>query len=255
MEAARFQRRRADQGRERFAEREQLMREAVSILRELVGAHPDRPEYRFELCQAILSLAGPLRGRVDDQDLELLREADRAAERLVREQPFFKEYVNLHGSARSALGRALHQRSRQLAQVGDDESCRRLQGEAENALQSALEIALPLAPESGPSDPRFVGQLIQTRSALARLYGTMADTAKVKQQVTAMLDLIEGQIVREDADDGPPRPWESGRAPRRPRRGDRGLLAVVAELVRGLDDEQLTARIEELQARGEQRPR
>jgi eukaryotic-like serine/threonine-protein kinase len=228
--------------------------EAVGILRELTRAHPAREDFAYEFCEAALAQArgAPVPGRrpprrPSAEDLALLQEAAAVAARLHREQPLFVEYRALAGRATTAVGLA------QLALGrGADPAARPLRAAATATLGEALALELPLLAGEGPSDPRFVRQVVETQAGLMLAHTSVGEQAAAAAAARAAFDAIERQIAASEgaAADVAPRPpgWSLWRV--RALGGiDPRALQTLEEVVRRIDDPELQARLGTLRER------
>ncbi|MEZ6037760.1 MAG: serine/threonine-protein kinase [Planctomycetota bacterium] len=243
------------------AERDRALDEAVKTLRQLVAAHPDRADYRFELCDAILEdqrgPRGPM-GREQDPDAAqgvlLLREADAAAQFLYESQPLFQEYAALLGRVRTELARAL------VGQARAAEGAQRaaVEAEVEALLQKALEVQGDLIAEQGPVDARFANQVCATLGELGRFCLAHGNRQAARAHAVAALDLLARVAGNGQAAEGPPsRSALPGRGERPGRRveEDGRELRPFEDLVWRLHDEDLLQRLERLRPGGPRRPR
>ncbi|HEX5054485.1 MAG TPA: serine/threonine-protein kinase [Planctomycetota bacterium] len=183
------------------AAREQARAAGIQIFRELVAKNPDADAYRFELCEALIGdrrrdmrrapgrRDDPEPPRVAPEEIDVLREARALADKLMKEQPLFQEYVALRGRAGSLLGWSLHNR----CEVVPEAERPALQREAESELRAALQLELQLV--SGEhADPRFVRQVVETRHNLGELLLATGRRAEAIAEGKAIVDLLVQQV-------------------------------------------------------------
>lgn len=265
---------------ERSFERHENLKKALAIWRDLVEAHPENADYRFQLCEALLR---PQQRSSPEERLQTLVEADRSAERLYRDQPLFREAQAMLLRVRSRYGVEVYRYSRTLVGKLKVKPSTR----AAELLVSALRAGAGLLNEDGTTDFRFTRQLLETRSWLGLCYAAQESSDGVadpvarelaKEQALAALDLLEAQAAmalkrrgrseRDRASRGWPRsrgqggsrgergngrrgPPEEGRqgergerrgAPGRSERSRQLVRGSLRELVELLDDQVVTTR-------------
>ena len=223
----------------------------VEIFRGLAAERPDRPEYRFEFCQAVMMRAS--RGRsVSLADLEA---ADQFAADLVSEQPLFREYRSLLLRIRSRLALLLH---RSAGNLGAPEAGARRE-QAYARIRSALDVAEASAKDDLRS-LRFVSSVVGCRGALGGFLLADGDREGAIEQANLALDLFERHVASmrpSPTPDGGAAPAGSGpgRAQGRRRRPDwrvvmrevdRELSLQFGQLLVKLDDPDLRERLRKL---------
>jgi tetratricopeptide (TPR) repeat protein len=173
---------------------------AIMILRELVTQHPERSEDRFELCRALL----PPPRRNDPRqppNLEVLREAKLHADRLLAEQPLFREYQRLRLRASAQLGRALLESSAELGESA--RPARRAEAEAE--LRSALRHEADVLGVGREFEMRILEEVLRTRLELVVLCVVGGRRDEAIAEFNVVLDLVEKQLADRPRP-GPPDP-------------------------------------------------
>lgn len=182
-------------------------KKALAVWRELVAQHPDRTDYNYQLCEALLA-RGVMRPRPQtarplgpkpqgsrregsrEQRLLVLREADAAAERLFRAQPLFREGRAMLLRVRARYGRELHLSSNDLK----DEAVVARRQQAQEILQSALQAGLGLVTGEGLGDERFMRDVIEASCWLGLCQHAQGQLEESKGQAIAALELIESQV-------------------------------------------------------------
>ncbi|HZN39585.1 MAG TPA: serine/threonine-protein kinase [Planctomycetota bacterium] len=191
----------------RDEERDAAEAAAIAILRELVTQYPERSDDRFELCRALLPPPrrdDPRQGRESEPaDLAVLREAKMHAERLLAEQPLFREYQRLRARASSLLGRALAGSFAELAESA--RPARR--AEAETELRSALRHEGDLLGVGREVEMRTLEQVLKTRLALVFLCETSGQRDDAIAEFKAVLDLVEKQLADRPRPGPPDASW------------------------------------------------
>ncbi|MEO6596802.1 MAG: serine/threonine-protein kinase [Planctomycetota bacterium] len=227
---------------EREREREESLTAGLEIFRDLVAKNPDRDQYRFELCTALLEVRRSdrpgSRGRdreLSSRDIEVLREAKLHAERLVHNQPLFHEYQAMRGQVGSALGERLLRRSVNAPEAEKHE----LRVEAEAELRAGLLVEQSLVQGDRPAEPRFVRQTITTRAALGLLCAESGRQDQAREQATAIVGLLRALAERRN----------SGRPPI----GDPRSLEATERLLGLVDLPELAAEVRDLKERWESR--
>ena len=169
---------------------------ALGIWRELVQAHPDTPEYRFQLCEALLSRRPEVvDGSPDHHDarLRLLQEAEASAEYLFQAQPLFREGRVMLLKVRARYGYELHQSMRGL--VGDAAVARSKL--ALDTLQSAVAVGTSLVSGEDAGDFRLLRHVIEAMGWLGLHEDMCGNRAAAKQQAMAAIELGERGMIAE----------------------------------------------------------
>jgi hypothetical protein len=166
--------------------------EVVEIFRELATVHPERPEYRFEFCQAVLARARVRRGRgASTADLAA---ADALAEALVAEQPLFREYRSLLLRVRTRYASDVH---RAAVDLDDDDRARQL-ALAYDRIRAALLVG-EQAVQEDLRDLRYVASAIGGRGTLGSFLLTDGDREGALAQANLAMDLLERHVALQAA--------------------------------------------------------
>lgn len=232
--------------------------EVVAIFRSLATEHPERLEFRFEYCQAVMARRG--RGA----SLSELAAADEMAAQLVAAQPLFREYRSMLLRVRTRYAGELYRSSQRLE--GEERAARAQL--AHDRIRAALVVG-ERAVQDDLRDPRFFLAVLGGRGTLGKFLLADGDRDAALEQARLAMDLFERHYALRKQDgeaEGPP-PGEPGQRPRgaagpgsrrrpdrtRPGQGMDGvdweLWGEFGELVMRLQDPELRERMRKLFSR------
>jgi hypothetical protein len=182
------------------ADRAAARTEAIGLLRDVVGRHPERAEDRFELSRVLLEPA--LRedpGRRPREDLAAAiaeaREAVQHAEHLRTAEPGVPEYARLVAQAHAVLGRLLLQAAPGLA---DAERTQAL-AEAERELRASLAAQGEDPGAAGPAERLFVLQAAQVRRGLAQVAELQGRREAAVAELQQLFEFLERALAERRA--------------------------------------------------------
>lgn len=181
----------------------------LTILTELVAAHPEAEHLRFALAEGLLGDRGS-RGRRDEaptaaereaalaqrgREVDRLREAKVHARELTKQQPKLDEYTGLLLRASVQLARSL----RAQAQLSPAAEQTLLRQQALQELAEAIELGAPLAAADSLDRPRFVRDLLDARRLRCGLLAADARWSEVGDELQAVAELLEQHLQRVQA--------------------------------------------------------